>query len=121
MAFHQNGLTLTYFARDFVVTSVHGAEGMLFDVTNLLAVILIIYALFALFQSKTSKGKTIAFVIIAVAGCFLGYKYNSILDVDTAISAPIFQQFNPCFVVGLTPRSEEHTSELQSRQYLVCR
>src|SRR3712207_8471440 len=22
---------------------------------------------------------------------------------------------------GLTPRSEEHTSELQSRQYLVCR
>src|SRR3712207_7148372 len=24
-------------------------------------------------------------------------------------------------VVGLRPRSEEHTSELQSRQYLVCR
>src|SRR3712207_9031965 len=23
--------------------------------------------------------------------------------------------------LGLTPRSEEHTSELQSRQYLVCR
>src|SRR5438445_2972771 len=23
--------------------------------------------------------------------------------------------------VGLAPRSEEHTSELQSRQYLVCR
>src|SRR3712207_6917176 len=24
-------------------------------------------------------------------------------------------------VVGVRPRSEEHTSELQSRQYLVCR
>src|SRR3712207_8155662 len=24
-------------------------------------------------------------------------------------------------LVGLRPRSEEHTSELQSRQYLVCR
>src|SRR3712207_8041932 len=24
-------------------------------------------------------------------------------------------------VLGLLPRSEEHTSELQSRQYLVCR
>src|SRR3712207_9002886 len=24
-------------------------------------------------------------------------------------------------VLALTPRSEEHTSELQSRQYLVCR
>src|SRR3712207_8392724 len=26
---------------------------------------------------------------------------------------------HPCF--GIEPRSEEHTSELQSRQYLVCR
>src|SRR3712207_8352521 len=24
-------------------------------------------------------------------------------------------------ITGLSPRSEEHTSELQSRQYLVCR
>src|SRR3712207_7702771 len=24
-------------------------------------------------------------------------------------------------VIGIRPRSEEHTSELQSRQYLVCR
>src|SRR3712207_7008433 len=28
---------------------------------------------------------------------------------------------NPSFVVGQGRRSEEHTSELQSRQYLVCR
>src|SRR3712207_7035269 len=26
-----------------------------------------------------------------------------------------------CGGIGLMPRSEEHTSELQSRQYLVCR
>src|SRR3712207_7933077 len=25
------------------------------------------------------------------------------------------------FIINLSPRSEEHTSELQSRQYLVCR
>src|SRR3712207_8636638 len=25
------------------------------------------------------------------------------------------------YVIGVAPRSEEHTSELQSRQYLVCR
>src|SRR3712207_8805226 len=24
-------------------------------------------------------------------------------------------------IIGVSPRSEEHTSELQSRQYLVCR
>src|SRR3712207_7176362 len=29
---------------------------------------------------------------------------------------------NPKWLIGLSdPRSEEHTSELQSRQYLVCR
>src|SRR5882757_4689761 len=27
----------------------------------------------------------------------------------------------PAKILGLAPRSEEHTSELQSRQYLVCR
>src|ERR1035437_11005021 len=30
-------------------------------------------------------------------------------------------EFNRCCYCGATVRSEEHTSELQSRQYLVCR
>ena len=76
MAFHQNGLTLTYFARDFTQTTATGITGMLFDVTNLLAVIVAVYALFALFQSKTSTGKTIAGVIILACAAFLDYKYN---------------------------------------------
>src|SRR3712207_7152109 len=29
--------------------------------------------------------------------------------------------FRPALWASATPRSEEHTSELQSRQYLVCR
>ena len=44
MAFHQNGLTLTYFARDFTQTAATGVVAMLFDVTNLLGVIFIVYA-----------------------------------------------------------------------------
>src|SRR3712207_8857509 len=37
-----------------------------------------------------------------------------------------FNSFSPsrrlsCAPFGISPRSEEHTSELQSRQYLVCR
>src|SRR5947209_15107545 len=31
------------------------------------------------------------------------------------------QAMSPEYPNGATPRSEEHTSELQSRQYLVCR
>lgn len=107
MAFHQNGLTLTFFARDFTQTQATGATAMLFDVTNVVAVIFIIYALVSLFRSKTAKGKGIAVVVILAAVAFLGYQYRSLVDSGTVVevSAPIFQQFNPAFVVGLTPLS----------------
>src|SRR3712207_7952655 len=48
--------------------------------------------------------------------------------VDRAPQLPVGQLVRPTLVepirhpaVRLDPRSEEHTSELQSRQYLVCR
>ncbi|MBM6992911.1 MAG: peptide MFS transporter [Prevotella sp.] len=107
MAFHQNGLTLTYFARDFTQTSSTGWTAMLFDVTNIVAVIAIIYALVAAFQSKTAKGKGIAALVIIVAFAFIGYKYGALMAEGgtVEVDAPIFQQFNPAFVVGLTPLS----------------
>ena len=105
MAFHQNGMTLTYFARDFTDQRSTGVESMMFDVTNCVAVIFIIYALFSLFQSKTSKGKGISALVIVLAVAFLGYKYSRIPADGVEVLAPIFQQFNPCFVVGLTPVS----------------
>ena len=57
MAFHQNGLTLTYFADEFTAKSSTGLESMMFDVWNLVAIIFIVYGLFSLFQSSTGKGK----------------------------------------------------------------
>ena len=104
MAFHQNGLTLTWFADEFTATTSSGIQSMLFDVTNLVAVIVIVYALFSLFQSKTSKAKMWAGVLIGASLAHLIYQYN-LLEASTAISAPIFQHFNPCFVVLLTPVS----------------
>ena len=105
MAFHQNGLTLTYFARDFTQTTATGLVAMLFDVTNLLGVIVLVYALFALFQSKTTKGKTIAGLVIIACAVFLGYKYGDAMEETINVDVPLFQQFNPCFVVMLTPVS----------------
>ena len=103
MAFHQNGLTLTYFANEFTAKSSTGVQSMLFDVWNLVAIIVIVYALFSLFQSKTGKAKTISGVVLFVAVAFLGWQYTNITEV--AVSAPIFQQFNPFYVVALTPVS----------------
>ena len=102
MAFHQNGATLTYFARDFVATSATGVTAMEMDVTNLVACIFLVYSLFGIFQNK-GKGKIIPAVLIVAAVAYLSYNYMNVTEVE--ISAPIFQQFNPCFVIALTPVS----------------
>ncbi|MCM1078420.1 MAG: peptide MFS transporter [Bacteroidales bacterium] len=104
MAFHQNGNTLTLFARDYTQTTSEGLQSMAFDVTNLVACIFIVYGLFALYQNKTAKGRGIGGLIIVAAAAFLCYKYNA-LDGVVDVKAPIFQQFNPCYVVALTPVS----------------
>ena len=104
MAFHQNGLTLTFFARDYTATSSSGVESMMFDVWNLVAAIFIVFGGFSLFQSKTAKGKATGFGLIAAAAAFLYWQYTQLPE-SISISAPIFQQFNACFVVMLTPVS----------------
>ncbi len=104
MAFHQNGLTLTFFARDYTAKSADGLQGMAFNVWNLMLVVFIVYALFSLFQSKALRTKLISGAVIVVALLILCWKYfTSAGTVD--ISAPIFQQFNPFYVVALTPVS----------------
>ena len=103
MAFHQNGLSLTYFADEFTAQSATGVQAMCFNVWNLVAVIFIVYALFSLFQSKTGKGKAISAVVICMAIAFLFLQYDP--EGGISISAPIFQQFNPFYVVALTPVS----------------
>ena len=104
MAFHQNGLSLTYFADEFTARSADGIQAMCFNVWNLVAVIFIVYAGFSLFQSKTSKGKIISGVVVLLALCFLFMQYAR-QDGSVDVSAPIFQQFNPFYVVALTPVS----------------
>ena len=105
MAFHQNGLSLTYFADEFTAKTSAGIESMAFNVWNLVAIIFIVYALFSLFQSKTSKGKAISFAVIVIALAFLFFQYDATTGQIVAVSAPIFQQFNPFYVVALTPVS----------------
>ena len=105
MAFHQNGLTLTYFADEFTAKSSEGIQSMAFNVWNLVLIIIGVYALFSVFQSESGKAKGLsAVVVVAVVG-YLAYKASIVGDASIAVSAPIFQQFNPFYVVALTPVS----------------
>lgn len=104
MAFHQNGLTMTFFARDYTAKSVVGVDRLGFDILNLVLIVVAVYSAFSLFQSKTSKAKTISGMILlaAIGGVITNY---SSLEAEIKILPQIFQQFNPFFVVALTPVS----------------
>ena len=107
MAFHQNGLTLTWFANEFTATSATGATGMAFNVMNLVWCIFIMFGLCGLItvEKRTAKNTITNLLLIAVPAAILGYTYATSASESVTISAPIFQQFNPCFVVALTPVS----------------
>ncbi len=103
MAFHQNGLTLTWFADEFTARSASGLTGMMFNVVNLALCIVMVFCLFSLFQSKSGKVRAISGIIILAIVAYLIYQYTQAGTIS--LEAPIFQEFNPCFVVGLTPVS----------------
>ena len=114
MAFHQNGLTLTFFARDYTAATATGLTRIGFDVWNLVFIAIMVYALFSLFQSKKGKGKIISAVVLGVALALLYNNYNG-MDETISILPQKFQQFNPFFVVALTPVSMAVFSYLASK------
>ncbi len=105
MAFHQNGLTMTFFARDYTARTADGILGMSFNVWNLVLLLILIYGAFSVFQSK-GKGKIGPCVAILASIAGLAYNYLS-LDPNSSVAVlpQMFQQFNPFFVVALTPVS----------------
>ncbi|WP_298549911.1 peptide MFS transporter [uncultured Parabacteroides sp.] len=104
MAFHQNGLTMTFFARDYTANSVSGLDRLGFSIINLTLLIVMVYSGFSIFQSVTSKAKTISTAVFVGALALLGINYTTLAPSIT-ILPQIFQQFNPFFVVALTPVS----------------
>ena len=106
MAFHQNGLTLTYFADEFTNTTAVGFDTMLFNVWNLALIIIAVYATFSIFQSEGAKAKIFSGVPASAILAFLVYRAMGIeATAEISVAAPIFQQFNPFYVVALTPVS----------------
>ena len=104
MAFHQNGATMTLFARDYTSNVVTGATRIGFNIVSLFLIAISIYTLFGAFQSEKSKGKVtcgIATIILWLCA----YASYAKMDEIVNILPSDFQQFNPFFVVALTPVS----------------
>ena len=104
MAFHQNGQSLTWFARDYTQSTVSGWPKLGFNIWILALIAASIYTLFGAFQSEKTQGKMIcsAVTLALWGGALALYKgMPAVLD----IQPQLFQQFNPFYVVFLTPIS----------------
>lgn len=105
MVFHQNGATLTEFAKSCTNPEAGGATRIGFNVWALFTIAIGVYALFSFFQSKTSKGKIISGIILVLVAAGLVAFYQYTPDPVTGIQPQQYQQFNPFYVVALTPVS----------------
>jgi POT family proton-dependent oligopeptide transporter len=104
MAFHQNGFTLTIFARDYTVSAVSKGTAILFNMSTFLPMLTALLGI-VLLLNKGSSSKTKLFGgIVALASAVVAYFSISQLQPEgNPISPEIFQQFNPIFIVFLTP------------------
>jgi proton-dependent oligopeptide transporter, POT family len=102
MSFHQNGLTLTLFARDYNVKAVSPFTNLFFDVVSLLSVCGLIAGLVLLIKKGVeNKFRIAGGILLAVSFIIVYFKLINAESLN-AISPEIFQSFNPLFVVALT-------------------
>ena len=102
MSFHQNGLTLTFFARDYIVKEVGPFTFLLFNMWSILAVITAIAGLFVMIgKEKTSSTRLIGGAMTLIGGG-ASYYFMSGNGDSNAIAPEVFQSFNPLFIVALT-------------------
>ncbi|MBO4445021.1 MAG: peptide MFS transporter [Bacteroidaceae bacterium] len=104
MAFHQNGQSLTWFARDYTTATCSGWLRIGFNIWALALIAISIYTLFAIFQSESKRSRIIC-AIITLALWAGAYGIYAGLPKVMDIYPQLFQQFNPFFVVALTPIS----------------
>jgi len=108
MSFHQNGLTMTFFARDYTVSTISPAWGMVFNMFPLLFFILFLYGVYlstiGLLGGKPNKKTGLLLTVAGLAG-LIGYYLINVngVELPTKITPQIFQQFNPLFIIILTP------------------
>ena len=104
MAFHQNGATMTFFARDYTASSVTGGMRIGFNIWSLALIAASVYTLFGTFQAETGKAKIVNGAITAALWAGALTLYGSMPEIVN-IQPSDFQQFNPFYVVALTPVS----------------
>jgi POT family proton-dependent oligopeptide transporter len=103
MSFHQNGLTMTYFARDYTVPSVGQFTNLWFDLFTLLPIGLSVLGLVLLIRKASTSNTKLIGALMAVGFAVLAYLRFSGFAESNPFTPQKFQHFNPFFIVALTP------------------
>lgn len=103
MAFHQNGLAMTVFARDYTVNKVSAFTFIFFDLRAFLPVLIALIGLIFALRKKSTPRIRFGGLIVAVLFAFLAYWVYSGYNDQMTIYPQKFQHFNPIFIVFLTP------------------
>jgi len=115
MSFHQNGLTLTLFARDYTVKQVGPVTNLFFTLPSMLAVIGSIAGIVILFyKNMTRRSKLLGVLLLLISLWFAIFfltgadpttilrRYLNAFGPQNSIAPEVFQSFNPLFIVALT-------------------
>jgi POT family proton-dependent oligopeptide transporter len=103
MAFHQNGLTMNLFARDYTETTVGPGTYLIFNIWSLLSIVIGLFGLSALLKKDSNlKSRLIGGLVFLGGAAIAFYKYQNNPETNP-ISPEIFQHFNPTMIVLLTP------------------
>jgi POT family proton-dependent oligopeptide transporter len=102
MGFHQNGLTYTFFARDYTMKKVDPYTYMFFTLENILSVIAFLVGIFLLIGKNISRNGKIAGAALTVLGGAAAVWFFSRGEAENPIAPEVFQSFNPLFIVVLT-------------------
>jgi len=104
MAFHQNGATMTIFARDYTAKIAEGMTRIGFNIWSLALIAVSVYTLFGSIQAETASSKLKLGGVTAVLWGVVAWIYFR-MPASVEVQPSDFQQFNPFFVVALTPVS----------------
>ena len=114
MSFHQNGLTLTLFAKDYTMKQVGPFTNIFFTLPSMLAFIGavagVVILLYKKIKIKTKVAGGILFIIAALFSAFficgfdpagLLIRFLNPFGIYNSIAPEVFQSFNPLFIVSL--------------------
>ncbi len=102
MGFHQNGLTLTFFARDYSAKSVDSFTYLFFTLKSLIAVLVFIAGVVMLLNFKSETKNRIIGAVMTVVGGGFAYWFYTMGAESNPIAPEVYQSFNPLYIVSLT-------------------